>query len=174
MGLFLVTHWKRSKKCDMWSDMNLKWVWFTYFPKKILLNSKKKNLPPIQLTMPPKWWHWATPCVPLVPYPLHATLRRSRLFLVGYCVLVWRLVANLCHRVFYFPYFCIAPFYVPKNGTAFPHALHPPRATSPNSLLPLMPTLGWLLCFPFKFQPLKAKAMPITLFFDGVCVSVPN
>jgi hypothetical protein len=30
-----------------------------------------------------------------------------------------------------------------------------------------MPTLGWLLCFPFKFQPLKAKATPIALFLMG-------
>ena len=59
-------------------------------------------------------------------------------------------------------------------GTAFPHALRPPCTTSQDSLLPLMPTLGWLLCFPFKFWLLNAKAMPIILFFDGVCAGVPN
>ena len=101
-------------------------------------------------------------------------LRQGRLFLVGCCVLVRRLVADLCHHVFYFNYFCIAPFDVPNNGIAFPPPLQPPRATSPDSLPPLMPTLGWLLCFPFKFQPLKVKATPITLFFDWVCVGIPN
>ena len=42
-----------------------------------------------------------------------------------------------------------------------------PRATSPDSLPPPMLTLGWLLCFPFMFQPLKAKTMPIALFLMG-------
>ena len=76
--------------------------------------------------------------------------------------------------IFYFNYFCIAPFDVTNNGTPFPLAFHPPRAISPNSLPLLMPTLGWLLCFPFKFWPLKAKATPNTLFFDGVCVGILN
>ena len=31
-----------------------------------------------------------------------------------------------------------------------------------------------MLCLPFKFKPLKAKATPIALFFDGVCVGIPN
>jgi hypothetical protein len=31
-----------------------------------------------------------------------------------------------------------------------------------------------MLCLSFKFQPLKAKATPIALFFDGVCVGIPN
>jgi hypothetical protein len=62
----------------------------------------------------------------------------------------------------------------PNNGTVFPRALHTPRATTPDSLPPLMPTLSWLLCFPFRFWPLKAKATPIAIFFDGVCVGVPN
>jgi hypothetical protein len=75
---------------------------------------------------------------------------------------------------FIFIIFCVAPFDDPNNGTAFPRALHPPRATSPDSLPPLTPTLGWLLCLPFKFRPLKAKATPLALFFDGVCVGVPN
>ena len=70
--------------------------------------------------------------------------------------------------------FCVAPFDVPNDGTVFPHALHPPRATSPDSLPPPMLTLGWLLCFPFMFQPLKSKTMPIALFFDGVCVDISN
>ncbi len=110
------------------------------------------------------------PHSPLVTHLLHATLRRSHLFLVGCCVLVCQLTADLRHCDFC----CISPFNVPNDGTAFPHVLHPPRATFPDSLPPLMPTLGWLLCFPFKFWPLKANAMPIALFVHGVCVSVPN
>ena len=73
-----------------------------------------------------------------------------------------------------FLYFWVAPFDVPNNSTVFPHALHPLRATSPDSLPPTILTLGWLLCFPFMFWPLKAKATPITLFVDGVCVGVSN
>ena len=94
--------------------------------------------------------------------------------MVGCCVLIRQLTANKCHRVLYFYHFCAASFNIPNDKTAFPHPLHPPRATSPESLPPLMPTLGWLLCLPFKFWPLKAKAMPLALFFDGVCVGVPN
>ena len=73
-----------------------------------------------------------------------------------------------------FYYFCISPFDIPNDGTAFPHVLHPLLTTSPDSFPPPMPTLGWLLCLPFKCPPLKAKATPIALFFDGVCVDVPN
>ncbi len=52
-----------------------------------------------------------------------------------------------------------------QNGKATsPHALHPPRATSPISLLPRTSTFGWLLCIPFKFRPLKAKS-PFPLNF---------
>jgi hypothetical protein len=94
--------------------------------------------------------------------------------LLGCRVLVCRLAADLRHRVFYYYYFCIAPFDIPNDETVFPHALHPPGATSPDSLPPPMLTLGWLLCFPFKFWPLKAKDKPIALFFDGVCIGVPN
>ncbi len=96
------------------------------------------------------------------------------LLLVGGCMLICRLAANLRHCVFYFSYFCVAPFNLPNDGTLFPHTIHPSRATSPDSLPPLMPTLGWLLCLPFKFWQLKAKAKPIAWFFDGVCVSAPN
>ena len=94
--------------------------------------------------------------------------------MVDCCVLVCRLAANECHHVLYFSNFCVAPFDIPNDGTVFPHALHPPCATSPDSLQPPMLTLGWLLCFPVMFRPLKAKAAPIALFFDGVCVGVPN
>ena len=79
-----------------------------------------------------------------------------------------QLAVNLRQRVFYFCYFCVAPFDVPDDGTVFPHGIHPLCATSSESIPPLTPTLGWLMCFPFKFWPLKAKAKPIALFFDGV------
>ena len=113
-------------------------------------------------------------CVPLVEYPLHAPLCCGRLLLVGCCVLVCRLATNKCHHVLYFYKFCVAPFDVPNVGTLFPHALHPPRATSPDSHPPTMLTLDWLLWFPFMFRPPKAKATPIALFFDGVCTGVSN
>ncbi len=74
----------------------------------------------------------------------------------------------------YFYNFCVTPFDVPNNGTVFPRALHPLHTTSSDSLPPTMLTLGWLLCFPFMFRPLKANATPIALFFDGVCVGISN
>ena len=107
------------------------------------------------------------PCFPLTAYPLHAPLRCGCLFLVGCCVLIFQLAANLRHRVFHFHYFCVAPFNVPYNGTTFPDAIHPPCSTSPYSLSLLMPTLGFLFGLPFKFLPLKTKAKPITLFLMG-------
>ena len=67
------------------------------------------------------------PCIPLITYLLHATLRCGHLFLVGCCVLVCQLTADLRNHVFYFHYVCIVPFDIPNNGTAFPHTL-PPRA----------------------------------------------
>ena len=73
----------------------------------------------------------------------------------------WRPINATMYCIFY--NFCVAPFDVPNNGTVFPHALHPSRATSPDSLPPQMLTIGWLMCFPFMFRPLKAKTMPITL-----------
>ena len=146
-------------------------------PRKKLIT--KLNIlfysPPLSnLERPPNDGIALPPHVPLVAYPLNSPLHCGCLFLVGCCVLVRQLAANLCHRVFYIYHFCIAPFNITNDGTVFPHALHPQRVTSPDSLPPPMPTLGWLLCFPFKFWPLKAKAMPITLFFDGVCVGIPN
>ncbi len=77
----------------------------------------------------------------------------------------WLVVVFWSANVFFFHYFCVAPFDVPNDGTVFPNALRPPHATSPDSLSLLMPTLGWLLCLPFKFPPLKAKATPHHFIF---------
>ena len=124
---------------------------------------------------PPKQWYRTSPTLTPghTPSP-YSPLLQIELLLVGCCVLICQYAANSDHRVFYFCYFCVAPFDVPNDGTLFPHTIHPPRATSPESLPPLMPPLDWLLCLPLKFWPLKAKAKPIDLFFDGVCVGVPN
>ena len=105
-------------------------------------------------------------------HPLDTLLYRERLLLVGCCVSICRLAADLRHRVFYFHYFCVTPFDVPNDVTAFPHALHPPHAPSPESFPPLMPALGWLLCLPFKCWPLKAKA-PFRLYFSTCVVFCP-
>ena len=43
------------------------------------------------------------------------------------------------------------------NGTSSPPTLQTSRATSQTSLLvPRTPTVGWLLCLHFKFQPLTS------------------
>ena len=91
-------------------------------------------------------------------------------------MVVVQLAANKCHHVLYFYNFCVAPFDVLNNKTVFPHAIHPPplATSSPHSLPLPMLTISWLLCFPFMFWPLKAKTMPIALFYDGVCVHIPN
>jgi hypothetical protein len=62
----------------------------------------------------------------------------------------------------------------PKQWDSAYHTLHPLRATSPESLPPIMPTLGWLLCFPFKFWPLKAKAPFCLYFLTCVDLHPPN
>ncbi len=114
------------------------------------------------------------PHSPPVMHPLHASLRCGHLFFGWLLCFGLPIGSQFTPPCILFNYFCIASFDVPNDGIAFPHALHPPRVISPDSLPLLMPTLGWLLCFPFKFRPLKAKAMPITLIFDGVCVGIPN
>ena len=63
------------------------------------------------------------PYSPLGTHPLYTVLYCERLLLVGCRVLICQLVADSRHRVFYFHYFCDAPFDVPNDGTAFPHAL---------------------------------------------------
>ena len=51
--------------------------------------------------------------------------------------------------------------------------LHPPLGTSSMSTLPQLSIAGWLLCLPFKFQPLKAKA-PFGIYFLTCVVLHPQ
>ena len=61
----------------------------------------------------------------------------------------------------------------PKHREYAPHVLYPPHASCPTYKLSLPPTLSWLLGILIDCRPLKAKATPIALFFDGVCVGTP-
>ena len=63
---------------------------------------------------------------------------------------------------------------VPKMGWCPPMHSRPPLAFTRASPLPFRQLSGWLWCWIIKRRPPKAKAMPIALFFDGVCVSAPN
>ena len=47
---------------------------------------------------------------------------------------------------------------------ALPKALPPTRAFSQTSLIPLPPTIGWLLCVATKWRPLKADTPCFSLF----------
>jgi hypothetical protein len=55
-----------------------------------------------------------------------------------------------------------------------PHTVCPGYAPSPISLLPQMPTFGWLLCCPTKRWPPKAKVTSLALIFDVLRFSAPN
>ena len=139
-------------------------------PRKIIitkLNNVCYFLPPIQLTTPPKWWYHATPmhpahhisppCYPPLWPPVFGWLLCFGLPIDGRftqpCILF-----SLCLH---------CPIRHPKQwDSVSPHA-PPPCTTSTDSLPLLMPTIGWLLCFPFKFWPLKAKATPIALSLMG-------
>ncbi len=98
----------------------------------------------------------------------------------------------------------ICTFLPPKQWYCMPPTLTPGHASSPFYPPLRPPVFGWLLCFGppigsrftppcILFQlflhcsiqhpkqwdsvspcPLKAKATPIALFFDGVCVGIPN
>ncbi len=47
------------------------------------------------------------------------------------------------------------------------HTLYHPRTSFPTLILPLTSTISWLLGIFINQRPLKAKAMPITLFLMG-------
>jgi hypothetical protein len=47
-----------------------------------------------------------------------------------------------------------------------PHTFHPGRAPSPISLLPQIPTFGWLLCCPTKRWPPKAEVTSLSQIFN--------
>ena len=62
----------------------------------------------------------------------------------------------------------------PKRWDSFsPRAPPSTRHLSRNAFTNTADT-RWLLCCPFKFRPFKAKATPIALLFDAVCVGIPN
>ncbi len=75
---------------------------------------------------------------------------------------------------FIFIIFCVAQFNNRGIENTSPHMLYHPRTFFPTSILPLPSTISWLLGIFINWQPPKAKATPIALFFDGVCVSAPN
>ena len=69
-------------------------------------------------------------------------------------------------------FFC-HPNRQPKQWYDIPHVLHPPPATFSMFTLPQLSIAGWLLCLPFKFWPLKAKA-PFCLYFLACVVLRPQ
>jgi hypothetical protein len=73
-------------------------------------------------------------------------------------------------------YFFIAQFAAPNDGIIWcpPHTFRPGCAPSPISLLPQMPTFGWLLCCPTKRWPPKAEITSLSLIFDVLRFGTPN
>ena len=63
--------------------------------------------------------------------------------------------------------FCVNPFDVPNDRTVFPHALHPPHATSPDSLPPTMLTLGDCCVFLLSFDHVRPRPRPSLYFLMG-------
>jgi hypothetical protein len=59
--------------------------------------------------------------------------------------------------------FC-CPNHHPNDGTTSPHGLHPPRALSPTSLLPLLSIAGWLLRVFIKFWPYDQLPSHLSFF----------
>ncbi len=127
-----------------------------------------------QLLLVPKWWN-QTPCVlppSLTSSPMYTPPRPH--------VFGWLLCApssiggHLRPGVFYFYYFCVAQFNNRGVETASSHTLYHRRASFPMLIQPLPSTTSWLLGIFIDWRPPKAKATPIALFFDGVCVSTPN
>jgi hypothetical protein len=55
-----------------------------------------------------------------------------------------------------------------------PHTFSSGRAPSPISLLPQMPTFGWLLCCWTKRWPPKDKVTSLSLIFDVLHFGAPN
>ena len=65
--------------------------------------------------------------------------------------------------------FC-RPNPLPNSEVTSPHTLHPPRTTSPISLLPWTSTFGWLLCLPgFKFRPLRPSHHFLSICWCLLC-----
>ncbi len=68
----------------------------------------------------------------------------------------------------------VAQFDAPNNETSPPHTLWPCHASSPQSLLLLLPFFGWLLCFLSNPQPPKAEVPSLSLFFDRCNIGSQN
>ncbi len=114
------------------------------------------------------------PCLLTGAHPLHTPLHCGRLFSVGCCVSHCQSAAVQRQRCILYSIFFIAWVVAPNNGTVSPHVLSCRRASCQTYPLPLPPPIGWLLVTVIKRQPPKAKAPPISLFFDGSLFGAPN
>ena len=120
-------------------------------PRKIII-TKLSNLfnflpPPIQLTTPTKWSHRDPPACPAH----HISPQCSppmRLPVCGWLLCFGPPIGGqFMPPCILFSLFLHCSIQCPKQWDSVSHALHPLRATSPDSLPPPMPKFGWLLCF---------------------------
>ncbi len=100
-------------------------------------------------------------------------LHHAHMFLVGCCI--W----NIDQRPFKatkFFIFSLLLLSLPPQIMVWrpPNTFFPGCAPSPLSLLPQMPTFGWLLCCPTKRWPPKAKVTSLSLIFDVLRFGTPN
>jgi hypothetical protein len=65
-------------------------------------------------------------------------------------------------------------FAAPNDGTVSPHALPAQRTSTLTPQLLVLPSLGELLFNSVDRRPPKAKALPLSLFFDGLRFDTPN
>ena len=112
---------------------------------------------------------------PLLVRLPHCNLsRRNRLFIVGCFMFFYdqqpsKAMTYFIYLIFLSPY---SP--LPNDSETLPHTFHCSCVPSPMSPALQMPTFGWLLCFPTKQLPPKAKTPSPSLFFDGLRFDAPN
>ncbi len=112
-------------------------------------------------------FHHASPMLPPVKSPCLSLLHHARVFLVSFCIEIL-IGGRLRPQCIY--------FFLPLQTMVWhpPHTFRPGHAPSPISLLPQMPTFGWLLCCPTKRWPPKAKVTSLSLIFDVLHFSAPK
>jgi hypothetical protein len=126
-----------------------------------------------QTLLPPKRWNHTPPTLP--PCRISSPFSPpSRLSVFGWLLhSKYQSAVIKDHDIFYFILLLLS---LPPQTMVWrlPHTFCPGCAPSPISLLPRMPTFGWLLCCPSKRWPPKAKVTSLSLIFDVLHFGAPK